>query len=175
MPQDFLTVAIAPAMKLLPPKMDFPAAHAMILACCLQETDLRHRRQIGGSARGYAQFELHGEIAEVLRHRASAESARAMCRALDIPPSPSRVYQAIEYSDVLAAAFARLLLWRDPEPLPRDRGEGSRARGWAIYARMWKPGHPRPEKWPEAYAQAWEAVEPTRDGGGVRMDNSREV
>jgi hypothetical protein len=44
---------------------------------------------------------------------------------------------------VLAAIFARLLLFSDPAPLPADMGEA-----YALYRRTWRPGKPqRPEQW----------------------------
>lgn len=42
--------AIAPALALLPARMSSPSAEVMLLAIGLQESNLTHRRQIGGPA-----------------------------------------------------------------------------------------------------------------------------
>ena len=49
------------------------------------------------------------------------------------------------------SAFARLLLWTDPAPLP---ALGAAVRAWAYYRRNWRPGKPHPETWPEMYQNA---------------------
>ena len=49
--------AVRPAMALLPARMDTPEADCMLLAIGLQESRFVHRRQIGGPARGFWQFE----------------------------------------------------------------------------------------------------------------------
>ena len=64
-PAQFLRFAIDPALSLLPPVMDTRAARAMIISICLQESRLQHRRQIGGPARGFAQFERGGGVCPV--------------------------------------------------------------------------------------------------------------
>ena len=48
------------AFALLPTRMDSPEARALVTAICLQESALKHRRQIGGPARGLAPFFLEG-------------------------------------------------------------------------------------------------------------------
>jgi hypothetical protein len=72
------------------------------------------------------------------------------------------VYNSLAHDDVLAAAFARLLLWTDPQRLP-SLGDADGA--WALYLRTWRPGKPHPQTWPALYAQALAAV----GGGNVRM------
>lgn len=155
-PQRFLSFAITPALTLLPSGMSSLEARAFVLAICLQESALTARRQHGGGpAKGYAQFELGGGVTGVLTHRKTASLARDLCMALDVTPTPRIVYDALEYQDILAAAFARLLLWTDPDPLPPE-GEDSAA--WDIYLRTWRPGRPRPDTWAEHYAEAWRVV-----------------
>lgn len=154
-PSLFLTNALEPALKLLPPKMDSREARAQIIAICLQESRLEHRRQIGGPARGYAQFEQGGGVRGVLTHPASKPHIEAVCAALDYEPEPEVCYIAIEHNDVLAAAFARLLLWTLPDPLPAaNEVEGS----WRQYLRAWNPGKPHPATWPRFYSQAWSII-----------------
>lgn len=142
--------AIEPAYALLPPVMRSKEATLMLLAIGLQESRFEHRRQIGGPARGFWQFERGGGAAGVLTHPASRPYAQSIC----IPRlllSVTDVYRALEYDAVLAAAFARLLLWTDPAPLPRL---GAEADAWAYYLRNWRPGKPHPETWPEMYQNA---------------------
>lgn len=154
-PDVFIDIALAPALRLLPLGMDSPEARAMVISIVLQESRLTYRKQkAGGPARGYAQFEKAG-IRGVLTHAASAAPAQEICTALDIQPTVASVYAAIQYSDVLMCAFARLLLWTDPRPLPtQDEG----AIGWAIYVDCWKPGTPRRATWNTNYLAAWRLV-----------------
>ncbi len=153
----FLQNAIFPALRILPEKMDSHAARAMMIAIALQESRIEHRRQIGGPARGYWQFELGGGVRGVLTHPASKPYIQDVLAAHDYDPTspPDACYAAIEHNDILAAAFARLLLWTLPGALPA-RGDADEA--WAQYIEAWRPGKPHPETWPDFYRQAWEAV-----------------
>jgi hypothetical protein len=66
-------------------------------------------------------------------------------------PAKEAVWRALEGHDVLAAAFARLLLWTDPYPVPLGREEA-----WTCYAkRLWRPGKPHPDTW----GSNWEAAQ----------------
>jgi hypothetical protein len=76
-----------------------------------------------------------------------------------VPWEQRAVWAALERDDVLAAAFARLLLWTDACPLP---ALGDWAGGWDYYLRTWRPGKPKPDKWPGLYRQAVDAA------GGAR-------
>lgn len=154
-PSLFLRNALEPALRLLPPQMDSLGGRAMTIAICLQESRLEHRRQIGGPARGYAQFEQGGGVRGVLTHPASKPHIEAVCAALDYEPNPETCYIAIEHNDILAAAFCRLLLWTLPDKLPAaGEVEGS----WRQYVAAWRPGKPNPASWPRFYAQAWGMV-----------------
>ena len=143
--------AIEPAYALLPARMRSPAATLMLLAIGLQESRFEHRRQIGGPARGFWQFERGGGVAGVLRFDGTLHTSRAVCAARGVRPVAADVYAALEHDDVLAAAFARLLLWTDPAPLPKL---GDEAGAWAYYLRNWRPGKPHPQTWPEMYQNA---------------------
>ena len=149
-PMDALRDAIDPALAELPPPMTSDAARAMLVAIGLQESRLTWRRQrAGGPARGLWQFERNGGVRGVLVHEASRSEARAACERRDLPASATAVYMALETDDVLAAVFARLLLWTDPLPLPDDMDAG-----WSYYLRNWRPGKPHPQTWPEMYQNA---------------------
>jgi hypothetical protein len=149
------TQAITPALALLPVAMGSKAAVVSLLANGLQESRFTHRRQIGGPARGFWQFEKGGGVRCVLRHTATAGHARVLCEARGVPATEDAVYAALEHDDVLAAGFARLLLWSDPRPLP---ALGEVAAAWDLYMRTWRPGKPHRRTWDALYAQALEEV-----------------
>lgn len=132
-------------------RIDTPEARAMLLAIGLQESRFIHRRQIGGPARGFWQFEQGGGVRGVLRHEASAQMADLVCRARSVPATEGAVYDALDDDDVLACCFARLLLWTDPKPLP-PVGEVDLA--WQLYIRTWRPGKPHRHTWGGLYLSA---------------------
>ncbi|MBQ2647932.1 MAG: hypothetical protein IJF82_11250 [Achromobacter sp.] len=154
--------AIEPALALLPARMDTPAARVMLLAIGLQESRFVHRRQIGGPARGFWQFEKgsrasRGGVWGVCLHPASKGHLAVLCKARSVAFDPDAIYAALEYDDVLAAGVARLLLWTDPKSLP---AVGDADAGWALYLRTWRPGKPKPDTWPDLYRQAVAQVQP---------------
>lgn len=144
--------AIVPALALLPARMNSKEALVMLYAIGLQESKFEHRRQMGnGPARGFWQFERNGGVAGVLRHKSSQIHALAACKSrglTDLKESElikghtpnsivERAYHALERDDVLAAVFARLLLWTDPKALP---ALGDVDRAFNLYIRTWRPG-----------------------------------
>lgn len=145
--------AIDEALLLLPAKMDSKQARVMMLAIGLQESRFEHRRQIGGPARGFWQFEKGGGVRGVLSHPSTKLHALAVCNAVDIHAREDDVYQSLEHDDVLAAAFARLLLFSDAQPLS-ELGDAEGA--WAYYLRTWRPGRPHRHTWDDLYAKALE-------------------
>lgn len=153
--------AVDPALALLPAAMDSPAARCMLLAIGLQESRFVHRRQIGGPARGFWQFEKgtrasRGGVWGVYLHPASKDRLAALCKARSVACDPDAIYAALEYDDILAAGVARLLLWTDPKALPRI---GDADAAWSLYLRTWRPGKPHPQTWLGLYAQAVAEVE----------------
>jgi hypothetical protein len=153
-PRHLHVAAIEPAYALLGPKYRSPSATVMLTAIALQESGLRHRYQIGGPARGLWQFEPIG-CEGVLTHPASKDAAQRVCRSLMIAADVGATYHAVAYADVLAAAFARLALWRLPQPLPALDAEPDE--WWDQYIECWRPGKPRRERWNENLAIALEA------------------
>ncbi|KCB24899.1 hypothetical protein [Bordetella hinzii] len=158
---EIIRLGIDPAMELLPARMHTVAARVMLLASGLQESRFQHRRQIGGPARGFWQFEKgtrasRGGVWGVFLHPASKDHLAALSRARSVACDPDAIYAALEYDDVLAAGVARLLLWTDPKALP---AVGDVEAAWALYLRTWRPGKPHPKTWPALYAQAMAAVE----------------
>lgn len=142
---------------LLPPQLDSPQAKAMLMAIAMQESRLDARRQIGGPARGFWQFELGG-INGVLKHKASAPYINAVLSRLDYDAQPQTSYTAIEHNDVLAFAYARLLLYTLPQPLP-DSAEPDE--GWEQYIGGWRPGAPHRATWRGYFDTAWNVVRQT--------------
>jgi hypothetical protein len=145
--------AVNAAFLLLPPKMDTRAARVTLAAIGHQETKYLTRVQYGnGPARGYWQFESGGGVKGVMNHKASADLARKVCHARGIPFVRATVWEALATDDVLAAAFARLLMYTDPFAVPDNAADA-----WEMYAeRCWRPGKPHPETWPAAWAYGLE-------------------
>jgi len=140
------------AATLLPAKLDSQEAKAMLMAIAMQESRWDERRQLGGPARGFWQFEFGG-IKGVLTHRASQPLIYSVLDRLDYDHSPDTSYAAIEHNDVLAFAYARLLLWTLPDALP---GREEAAEGWDQYVDGWRPGKPVRRTWDAFYKLAWE-------------------
>lgn len=155
---------IRPMWDFLPRSMNSPGAEVMLLAIGGQESGFKHRRQIGGPARGFWQFEQGGGVRGVLRHAATRERAVEVCRFRGVKANQADVYNALEHDDILSAAFARLLLYSDPRALPAIGDEDA---AWALYARTWRPGKPHRERWGPNYRAAVDAVRGPVTGGGV--------
>jgi hypothetical protein len=151
--------AINPALNLLPAKMDSDAARVMLLAIGLQESRLAYRYQkvagdpyAKGPARGLFQFERGGGVVGVMTHHATKELARQVCQDRGVPFDSPLIHARLEFDDVLAAAFARLLLWADSKPLPPVDADHETA--WACYVRNWRPGRPHRQTFDEFHAMA---------------------
>lgn len=153
--------ALNPAMALLPPAWDTPAARRFVLCAVLQESRGVYRFQLPrkpggtkGPARGLAQFEENGGVKGVLEHPASAGWARTVCAARKVTPTKNAVWARLETDDVLAMAFARLLLRTDPKAVPTTAQAG-----WEAYAdRLWRPGSPHRDTWDGFWLRAGYAV-----------------
>jgi hypothetical protein len=151
--------AINPAFKLLPAKMDSDAARVMMLAIGLQESRFQYRFQkvngnpyAKGPARGFWQFERGGGVVGVCSHRHTRDLAEAVCKTQGVPFDSSMIHARLEFDDVLAAAFARLLLWADSKPLPGV--DASHDEAWDCYVRSWRPGRPHRSTWNEFHSAA---------------------
>ena len=147
--------AINPAMALLPPKMTSDKATVMLLAIGLQESRLTHRKQIGGPAKSFLQFESGGGVKGVMTHSASSAPAQALCQSLAVPFDRSAIFQSMEFNDILAFGLGRLLLYTDPKALPEIGGAQA---AWDLYQRVWRPGRPHRQTWDELYAVACKVV-----------------
>lgn len=174
-PAEIIRIAIDPGLALLPDRMDTAQAQCIMLAICGQEADFRHRWQVievrrpevRGPARGLWQCERGGGVRGVLTHPASREHAYRVCGIRGVDPLAAAVWPALADDDVLAAAFARLLMWTDAGRLPVL---GDEEGAWQMYLRTWRPGawdRGTPaeraklrRKWSGYYAQALREVAP---------------
>ena len=162
-PIEYILRFVAPAAyALLPTRMQSTAATAMLVAIGLQESGFRARRQIGGSARGFWQFERAGVFGVMDHDRTNDVISRALValqypHTIDVEPA----HEALAHNDVLAFCFARCLLWTSPLAL----GERSDARqAWTLYLDTWRPGKPREATWHAHYNASWMHVLDTRGG-----------
>jgi hypothetical protein len=138
-----------------------PAAERLMLAIGWQESRFLYRDQVDtgpavlGPATGFWQFESGGGVRGVMRHHASSRLARYHAAMAGLPFDQHTIWAGFAQAkhDYLAAAFARLLLWTDPKPLP----EGE-AQGWDYYLRTWRPGKPHARTWPEAWKRADDTI-----------------
>lgn len=150
---------IKAALALLPTWMTSWEAVALLLAIGLQESRLQFRAQLlagnldrKGPARGLWQFERMGGVHGVMMHPSTRFEATRACRIRHIPWEVSQIHAALEYDDVLAATFARLLLWSDPHHLPEL--DASAQDAWLYYTANWRPGKPHRETWDAYWSQA---------------------
>ncbi len=150
-PADLLADAIDPALAMLAGGgiKSGTNARLLVLAIAGQESAWKERRQIGGPARSFWQFEKGGGVAGLFQ--SVPQKLAKICADLCVPFNPSDVFEAMAWHDVLAAAMARLLLWTDPAPLPQV---GDVNAAWAYYERNWRPGAPHPDLWPARYGTA---------------------
>ncbi len=139
----------------LPVRFNTQAARLMMLAIQKQEDPEERRYQLvkrtdgtlpqnvvgpksaKGPARSLWQFEAGGGVNGVLTRKATSEHIRIICAHYNVPATAKACWEAIEHNDVLAACFARLLLWSDPLPLPKVN-EPEKA--FDLYIRTWRPG-----------------------------------
>jgi hypothetical protein len=130
-------------------------AEVMLLAIAGQESNLEHRFQVHGPARGYWQFERGGGLAGVMSHNATRAIMRDALDALGIPTFSENAWAALPYSELLQVTAARCLLYTDPAPLPEV---GDEQLAWAYYLRNWRPGKPHGDAWANHYRAALQAV-----------------
>lgn len=148
--------SIGEALALLPASMDNMQARVMMYAIGLQESRMVFRAQVlqgggKGPARGLWQFERGGGVAGVMRHPSTEKHAERICELRDVEFGTPSVWAKLETDDVLAAAFARLLLWTDASALPQVNDAEA---AWQCYVRTWRPGKPHRHTWNDFHAEA---------------------
>lgn len=149
-PLRLLLRAIVPALEDLASGgiNDSPEVRRFMIAIALQESGLKHRRQVtnsgleDGPASSYWQFEKNGGCKGALTHHAVKEHMLWVCTQYDIAPTPEALWEAMRYNDVVAASAARLLIYTLPKKLPVTADDA-----WAQYVDAWRPGKPHPETW----------------------------
>ena len=163
---DHIKQAVAAALLLLPKAMHAQEAVVLMYATGLQESKFLDRFQVieptrtrKGPARGFWQFEHGGGVIGVMTHGATRQHAARVCEAQGVPFKSREVWARLETDDVLAAAFARLLLWSDPRPLPRV---GDVWGAWECYLSTWRPGKPHRRTWEAFYLAAVQAADRRR-------------
>ncbi|MES3022733.1 MAG: hypothetical protein V4857_14230 [Pseudomonadota bacterium] len=156
-PDRLLRTAIIPALSELA-ALDIPdslPARRQVLCIALQETGLRHRRQVTstghelGPAMSFWQFERGGGCIEVFHSHVINDRMRRICADFNVEPNAAALWTAMQYHDVVAACAARLLVYTRPEPLPTTAADG-----WAQYLKTWRPGKPHPSTWAGHWATA---------------------
>jgi hypothetical protein len=130
-------------------------AEVMLLAIAGQESNLAHRFQISGPARGFWQFERGGGLAGVMSHKATAKIMHDALDELGIGTGYEAAWAALPYSELLQVTAARCLLLSDPKPLPPLEDEQL---AWAYYLRNWRPGRPHSDAWTTHYRAALAAT-----------------
>lgn len=159
-PNDFFLRIVEPNLQRLfaMPEIALPVtdeARVLTMTIAGQESGWQYRKQVGGPAHSYWQFEKMGGVVEVLQK--CTKQINAVCKMWDIPANVTDVYEAMSWHDPLATAMARLLLWQDAAPLP---AVGDKKAAWDYYLRNWRPGMPHPEAWSGLYDRAVIACEP---------------
>jgi len=159
---DVVKNVINPGLALLPDRMDTPEARAMLIAIGLQESRFKYRKQIGGPAHGFYQFENGGGVKGVLKYHSTKPIIEYILRSIRVDPSDA--YNEIVSNDPLATVFARLLLWTDPGRIPAINCNPNES--WDLYLRTWKPGKPHRDTWDQFWLAAVATVkgfEPEKD------------
>lgn len=129
------------------------SARVLVMTIAGQESRWKERRQIGGPARSYWQFEKGGGVAGLFR--VTPRQLGTACASQDVLLDPDVVFEAMAWNDTLACAMARLLLWTDALPLPAI---GDKEGAWRYYLRTWRPGMPHRQTWDGLYDQSLAAM-----------------
>ena len=151
-PKHFHDLIVRPSLALLERLAGVAAndeAVQMVVTIAGQESNWDARKQYGGPARSYWQFEQGGGVWGVLNHASTSGMIREICTAIDIDTvDEPTIYEAMAWSSFLGCAMARLLLLTDAAALPAI---GDVDGSWDYYLRNWRPGAPHPETWPDKY------------------------
>jgi hypothetical protein len=107
-----------------------------------QESAWKHRHQVGGPAHGNFQFEKHGGCKEIMLNKRTRPRIQKVFEHVGEEFELNNAFALIETHDLIMVAFARLLVWQDPAPLPIMS-----VQAWNYYIRNWRPGKPHPKSW----------------------------
>lgn len=156
-PLSFLRDVQLPTLRRLGPAYASAEAAVLQLAAFYQESQLKHREQIGGPALGLAQFDpgKGAMVGLVLTGPNKVTWARDAVDERGVDPDDfEAARQLAKEDDELAVILSRAGMWCDAKRLPRL---GQEKEAWAAYRRIWNPGKPRPEKWADSYKRALDA------------------
>ena len=162
---DYIVQVVLPgAARLLPPTFSTPDTATLMLAIGLQESEFAARRQHGGPARSFWQYEVTGGCWDLLHRPAARGHMRDVLALLQYSATLDEVdlHTAMEHNDILAAVGARLLLRTIPDPVPSLDAHPDVS--WDQYMRTWRPGAPRRAHWDRNLALARDLVVSRRDG-----------
>lgn len=165
-----IKASIQKGLALLPDSMNSINARVMLYAIGLQESRFIYRYQLvsgttgklaaKGPARGFWQFEVGGAIPGLMSLASTKPHTKLVCDILNVPFVAKDIWESLETNDELAAAFARLLLYSDPKPLP-SLSEAQSA--WDYYIRCWRPGKPHRKTWDAFHAASVQAADRRRE------------
>ncbi len=166
---DDIKLSVQKGLDLLPSSMDSINAKVMLYAIGLQESRFTFRYQIlsgengklvrKGPARGFWQFESGGALPGLISLPQTKVHAKLVCDVLGIPFNTVSIWESLEVNDVLSSAFARLLLYSDPKPLPALSDVDA---AWDYYVRCWRPGKPHRKTWNAFHAEAVQSADRRR-------------
>lgn len=129
-PQHLVATAIKPALFKL--GLYSRAAEQLLLATAIQESNLIHRKQIGGPALSYFQIEpkTHNDIWDnFLKYR-----PQLSIKVIQLMSNPaSDKIKELENNDKYAAAIARIHYLRVPAPIPKYNDIAKMAAYWKRY------------------------------------------
>lgn len=152
-------IVMPAAFQMLPYKMATRPALAFVLAAGYQESNLEHRKQIGGPALGFWGFEPGQDKAwdGLLSRGDTGETLRIILKYMSY--SEDTKADVLRHQDILAAVAARLLIWTHASPLPKEHEiEG----GYRQYDWLWRPGEKRHEDWRESWKMGWKLAAEAR-------------
>jgi len=86
-----------------------------------------------GAGRGLWQMRID-DVSRLLTTNSTKERSEAISNKYVGAVHPHAVWATLEYNDVLAALFARLMLWPDPAALPAPAAANERA---ALLRELW--------------------------------------
>jgi hypothetical protein len=117
----------------------------LLVAIAIQESGLKHRRQIGGGpARSWWQIEPDTAIDTFQRCLPIRDVWEEF-------PLGDELLVELEHSEIRACAIAAGILRLTPGRLPAVGDEDA---AWQYYLKAWRPGKPRPGPWHKAYSDA---------------------
>lgn len=137
-------LVIRPTLALLAeaaPGIDGPVAELLLLATAAQESQFRYLKQVKGPALGLWQMEpaTHKDLIRWLYEEEHGKNRPEFYEVVGGLTRNRGLDSELVGNLGYACAMARLLYWRDPEPLPtpEELGAGPAHALWPTYKRVW--------------------------------------